>query len=80
MPVRDRTSVRTSRFPNPSIVDRILTYSEIIRHPDTLGIVTLCHVSANGTPTANQSVGCGPSRHLAGVLINSKWHVTNPVH
>jgi hypothetical protein len=46
MPLRDRTPVRTSRFPISSLVHRILAYSEIIRRPDTLGIVTLCHVSA----------------------------------
>ena len=46
MSLRDRTSVRTSRFPISSLVHRVLAYSEIIRCPDTLGIVTLCHLSA----------------------------------
>lgn len=78
MSLRDRTSVRTSRFPISSLVHRILAYSEIIRYPDTLGIVTLCHVSATASFCPLFFALCAapaePPLKPAG-----KWHVTNRV-
>jgi hypothetical protein len=50
--MHDRTSVCTSRFPISSLVDRILTYSEIIRRPDALSFVTCAPMFQQWHPSA----------------------------